>query len=173
MVENFGEIYLAGGCFWGVEHYFKQINGVVETSVGYANSSIENPDYRLVCTGVTNSTEAIYIKYDKNIVNLDFLLEMFYKVIDPTSLNKQGNDIGTQYRSGIYYTDVEDLSIIQNSINELAKKYEKKIVVEVQPLESYYSAEEYHQDYLDKNPGGYCHISRDKFEYASKVNRDK
>lgn len=152
------EIYLAGGCFWGVEEYFSRINGVIDTEVGYANGSRENPSYQQVCTGTTGHAETTYIKYDENIVSLESLLERFWRIIDPTSLNKQGNDRGSQYRTGIYYVNEEDLPIIEKSLDSIKPKYKKPIVTEVRPLKSFFNAEEYHQDYLKKNPGGYCHI---------------
>lgn len=152
------EIYLAGGCFWGVEEYFSRINGVVDTEVGYANGRRENPTYQQVCTGTTGHAETTYIKYDENLITLESLLERFWRIIDPTSLNKQGNDRGSQYRTGIYYVKDEDLLIIEKSLEEIKSEYDKPIVTEVLPLTSFYVAEEYHQDYLKKNPGGYCHI---------------
>lgn len=152
------EIYLASGCFWGVEEYFSRINGVVDTEVGYANGTVENPTYKQVCTGITGHAETTYIKYDENIISLESLLERFWRIIDPTSLNKQGGDIGNQYRTGIYYVNEEDLQVIERSLEEIKPKYNKPIVTEILPLKSFYDAEEYHQDYLKKNPGGYCHI---------------
>lgn len=152
------EIYLAGGCFWGVEEYFSRIGGVVDTDVGYANGTSENPSYKQVCSGITGHTETTHIKYDESKVTLKELLDKFFKIIDPTLLNRQGGDIGNQYRTGIYYKDPEDLTIIKDVIEEKQKNYTKKIVTEVMPIEKYYSAEEYHQDYLKKNPGGYCHV---------------
>lgn len=152
------EIYLAGGCFWGVEEYFSRINGVVDTEVGYANGRRENPTYQQVCTGTTGHAETTYIKYDENLITLEILLERFWRIIDPTSLNKQGNDKGSQYRTGIYYVKDEDLLIIEKSLEEIKSEYDKPIVTEVLPLTSFYVAEEYHQDYLKKNPSGYCHI---------------
>lgn len=160
------EIYLAGGCFWGVEHFFKKIDGITYTQVGYANSLIDTPTYREVCSGRTGAVETTHIKYDSSKIALSFILEMLYKIIDPVSLNKQGGDIGTQYRTGIYFTDRSDLSIIQTSIQELQKKYRKPIAIEVEPLLNFFSAEDYHQDYLDANPGGYCHVPRDMFYIA-------
>ena len=165
-MTKYSEIYLAGGCFWGVEKYFTMIDGVKDTDVGYANGNIKNPTYNQVVTGKTGFAETVKIIYDPNKVSLNFLLDMYYKVIDPTSLNKQGNDIGTQYRTGIYYTNPDDKKIISSSLIQLAKNYKKPIVIENKPLINYYSAEEYHQDYLDKNPLGYCHIGKDKFENA-------
>ena len=151
-------IYLAGGCFWGVEEYFSRIDGVVDTTVGYANSVVENPTYQQVCTGTTNAAETLKIKYDENIINLDKILGYYFRIIDPISVNKQGPDFGTQYRTGIYYTDKNDLDVIQKHIEKVQKDYKQKLAVEVMPLDNFFDAEEYHQDYLKKNPNGYCHI---------------
>lgn len=151
------EIYLAGGCFWGVEEYFSRIDGVVETNVGYANGHKENPSYEQVCTGTTGHAETTYIKYDDH-VSLREILKKFFRIINPTLLNRQGGDIGNQYRTGIYYIDESDKDIITEIMEEEQKKYKVPIVTEVLPLSSYYPAEEYHQKYLKKNPGGYCHI---------------
>lgn len=151
------EIYLAGGCFWGVEEYFSRLDGVVETNVGYANGHKENPSYEEVCTGTTGHAETTYIKYADNI-SLGEILKKFFMIIDPTLLNRQGGDIGNQYRTGIYYIENDDKSIIDKVLKEEQKKYKVAIVTEVLPLNSYFEAEEYHQKYLKKNPGGYCHI---------------
>lgn len=169
MKENIKEIYLAGGCFWGTEHYFKMIEGVVFTEVGYANSVIENPSYEEVCSGNTKAAETVYIKYDSSVISLEMLLDMYFVSIDPTSINKQGHDVGLQYRTGIYYTDENDLSVINEVILRQQKNYDEEIVVEVMPLENFYAAEDYHQDYLEKNPNGYCHLPLELFEYAKKV----
>ncbi len=152
------EIYLAGGCFWGVEEYMSRIEGVIDTEVGYANGKTENPTYEEVCTGTTGHVETTYIKFDENIISLKNLLNRFWKIIDPTLINRQGPDIGSQYRTGIYYIDDEDLEIINITLEEQKLKYNKSIVTEIMKLKSFYRAEEYHQDYLKKNPGGYCHI---------------
>ena len=162
-------IYLAGGCFWGMEKYIQLIKGVEKTEVGYANGNTENPTYEEVCRNNTGHAETVKTEYNKEILPLEFLLDMFFDAIDPTSVNKQGGDIGTQYRSGIYYTEPSDLQIIENKIKEVQKKYTKPIATEVAPLSNFYSAEEYHQDYLLKNPGGYCHIGNDLFEKAAKA----
>jgi methionine-S-sulfoxide reductase len=164
------EIYLAGGCFWGTEHYFKQIRGVLNTEVGFANGVGENPSYKQVKTGTTGFAETVHIQYDPSQVSLDLLLEMFFKAIDPLSLNKQGEDEGTQYRTGIYYVDNEDLDVIRKAFAAEQSKYPEPLAVELLPLQNFYTAEEYHQDYLDKNPHGYCHIPRALFEFAKKVN---
>ncbi len=156
------EIYLAGGCFWGVEEYMSRINGVIETKVGYANGITENPTYQELCTGTTGHSETTYVKYDENIISLEELLNRFWRIIDPTILNRQGPDIGNQYRTGIYYVDAKDLDIINKTLEEQKLKYDKPIVTEIMELKSFYNAEEYHQDYLKKNPGGYCHIDLSK-----------
>lgn len=144
------EIYLAGGCFWGVEEYISRIDGVVDTKVGYANGKKENPSYEQVCTGITGHTETTYVKYDENIISLEGLLNKFWHIIDPTLINRQGLDIGNQYRTGIYYTNDEDLKIINKSLEEEKIKYDQTIVTEIMPLKSFYIAEEYHQNYLKK-----------------------
>ena len=155
------KIVLAGGCFWGVEEYFSRIDGVKETKVGYANGHKENPTYEEVCTGLTGHAEAIYIEYAQDEVNLDKILEKYFGIIDPTVLNRQGPDIGHQYRTGIYYIDKEDLEVINEYKEKEQLKYDKPIVTEIEPLKCFYDGEEYHQSYLKKNPGGYCHINLD------------
>ncbi|GFN35572.1 peptide-methionine (S)-S-oxide reductase MsrA [Tepidimicrobium xylanilyticum] len=152
------EIVLAGGCFWGVEEYFSRIDGVIETKVGYANGNTENPTYEEVCTNTTGHAEACHVKYDETVLPLEELLNRFWRIIDPTLLNRQGPDIGSQYRTGIYYMEEEDLPTIMKTFEEQKKKYDKPIVTEVEPLKVFYEAEEYHQKYLKKNPNGYCHI---------------
>lgn len=158
MGENIKEIYLAGGCFWGVEGYFRKITGIVDTRTGYANGKFDNPTYEDICYRNSGHAETVYIRYDKNRIDLNEILRHYFRIIDPFSLNKQGNDRGTQYRTGIYYTDEESRNIAFEFIKEEQKKSEKKIMVELMPLTRFDSAEEYHQKYLDKNPGGYCHI---------------
>lgn len=152
------KIVLAGGCFWGVEEFLSRINGVIETEVGYANGRTLNPTYEDVCNKNTYFAESCYVTYDENIVSLEEILKEYWSIINPTSLNKQGNDVGSQYRTGIYYLDEEDLDTIIKSKSEIQKNYDKKIVTEVKPLVNYYKAEDYHQKYLKKNPNGYCHI---------------
>ena len=163
------EIYLAGGCFWGMQAYFEQLHGIMATEVGYANGHVENPTYEMVCSGTTGYAEALHIQYDASVITLRFLLSLYYDVIDPTSYHRQGNDIGEQYRTGIYYVDEADQPGIEASLQELAKCYREPIAVEMKPLTSFYSAEEYHQEYLKKNPGGYCHISRQKILAAASI----
>ncbi len=151
-------IYLAGGCFWGLEAYMERIYGVADVISGYANGNTENPTYEDVSRKNTGHAETLKIQYDPARVSLDNLLDYYLQVIDPTSLNKQGNDVGTQYRTGIYFTDEKDREIIEKKLEDEQKKYKDKIVVEVEKLSNFYEAEAYHQDYLDKNPYGYCHI---------------
>ena len=172
MSNNYREIYLAGGCFWGTEHYFKKIKGVLETEVGYANSVVDNPNYDKVCEGVTMAAETVYVKYDSALISLEELLNMYFISIDPTSLNRQGHDVGLQYRTGIYYVDENDISIINKVLLEQQKNYDKDIVVEVKELKNFYQAEDYHQDYLDKNPEGYCHLPFELFEFAKRFNEE-
>ncbi|RDU58408.1 peptide-methionine (S)-S-oxide reductase MsrA [Helicobacter sp. MIT 99-5507] len=155
-------IYLAGGCFWGVEEYFGYLKGIIKTKVGYANSSINNPSYEMVCYGESDAAEAVEILYDSDIISLDSILDNFFSIIDPTTLNRQGNDVGIQYRSGIYFIDESDREIIQNYILNISMNYDKKILTEVKKLENFFEAESYHQKYLKKNPNGYCHIDLSK-----------
>jgi len=167
--EAMKTIYLAGWGFWGAWKYLSLIQGVVGTSVGYANGHTENPTYEDVCYNDTGHAEAVMVEYDTAKVSLAFLLEFFYGDINPTSLNRQGADVGTQYRTGIYYTDKADKDIILGSIALLQQSCDRPVAIEVKPLENYYPAEEYHQKYLDKNPGGYCHIGRAKLEKARRA----
>jgi len=163
------EIYLAGGCFWGTEHFFKLIEGVLETQVGFANGHTEDPTYQEVYTDTTGFAETVRVVYDAERVPLEFLLNMYFKAIDPTSLNRQGHDEGTRYRTGIYYTDEAELPVINKVYAEQQALYSQPLVVEREPLQNFYTAEEYHQDYLDKNPDGYCHLPLELFEFAKKA----
>ena len=154
-------IYFAGGCFWGVEKYFSLAKGVLTTAVGYANGTKDNPSYLDLKSGLDDASETVKIEYDERIVSLEKLLEFYLRVVDPFSLNKQGEDEGVQYRTGIYYLNKEDKSVVE--------KYFKSVglinhMIEVLPLKKFYLAEEYHQKYLDKNPGGYCHINMAKLK---------
>ena len=164
------EIYLAGGCFWGTQHFLKQINGVVSTSVGYANGTVPNPTYNEVYTDKTGHVETVKVRYDSDVVSLEMILDLYFQTIDPTSLDQQGPDIGTRYRTGIYYTDADDVDVIRNVTKRIDLQYIQPIVVEIERLECFYLAEDYHQDYLDKNPGGYCHIPRSMFALAKNAN---
>lgn len=160
------QICLAGGCFWGIQHLFKQLHGVRAAKAGYANSEINNPTYEEVKTGHTGAAEAVMVEYNATVVDLAKLLNVFMSVIDPTSLNRQGADMGTQYRTGIYYTTGSQKDTALKVLDEVQRHLGKKTVVEVLPLKNFFPAEDYHQDYLDKTPGGYCHISKADMEAA-------
>ncbi len=162
------EIYLAGGCFWGTEHYFKQIDGVLETETGFANGNTDNPTYEEVYTDTTGYAETVKVVYDETRVSLEFLIDMFFHAIDPTLLNRQGHDEGTRYRTGVYYTDEVELPVIKRIFDEKQKLYDQPIVTEIAPLRNFFPADEYHQDYLDKHPDGYCHLPLELFEFARK-----
>jgi methionine-S-sulfoxide reductase len=163
------QIYLAGGCFWGTEKYLSLIPGVLRTEVGYANGNTAAPGYEDVCYRDTGHAETVKVEYDPAALDLPALLSLFYQAIDPTSINRQGADRGTQYRTGIYYVDEADSPVIRESLGELQKRYDKPLAVEAEALKNYYPAEEYHQKYLDKNPGGYCHIGLVAFDRARDV----
>ena len=158
------KITFAGGCFWGVEAYFKLIDGVTETKVGYANGHKDKPTYEEVCRHATGHAEACQLVYDEEEVTLDQLITYFWRIVDPTLLNRQGNDIGDQYRTGIYYDDQDELAVINASIDLEQTKHNNPIVTEVQALTMFWDAEVMHQDYLDKHPNGYCHIPIQKFK---------
>ncbi len=160
------DIYFAAGCFWGAQKYFKLIDGVTGTSVGYANGDTSNPTYKEVYTDTTGYAETVHVQYDPSLVPLEFLVSMFFKAIDPLSMNKQGEDVGTRYRTGIYYADPEDKAVIHDVYASVEKEYECELAVELLPLKNFHTAEEMHQDYLDKNPGGYCHLPETLFEFA-------
>lgn len=154
--EHMKEIYLAGGCFWGLEEYFSRINGVIDVVSGYANGKVETTNYKLIHD--TDHAETIHVTYDADKISLRELLLYYFRVIDPFSVNKQGNDTGIQYRTGIYYVDETDSAIIQQVMKEKEESFGKKLAVETEPLKNFVVAEDYHQDYLKKNPNGYCHI---------------
>lgn len=155
--DNLRDIYFAGGCFWGVEEYFSQIPGVYDVTSGYANGNTENPSYEEVCSG-SGHAETVHVQYDPGVVSLETLTKQLFKIINPVSKNRQGNDSGSQYRTGVYYTDEADRAVIQEVFDAEQEKYDEEIATELLPLEAFYLAEDYHQDYLKKNPGGYCHI---------------
>ncbi|CUP75576.1 MULTISPECIES: peptide-methionine (S)-S-oxide reductase MsrA [Hungatella] len=157
--DNLHTIYLAGGCFWGIEAYMKKLPGVRDTDVGYANGNTENPTYEQVCYDNTGHAETVKVVYDPALISTEQLLDGFFKVVDPTSINRQGNDRGSQYRSGIYYVDEADKAIVESAAARQKENYKDPVVTEILPLNQFYLAEDYHQDYLDKNPGGYCHIN--------------
>ncbi len=154
---------LAGGCFWGMEEIIKEIPGVIETTVGYTGGSVDNPTYRIVSLGTTNHAETVQVVFDPKKLTFKDLLGYFFRMHDPTTLNQQGNDKGTQYRSVIFYHSPEQKITAEEKIKEVneSKKWPKPIVTQVVPAQTFYPAEEYHQDYLKKNPGGYtCHWLR-------------
>lgn len=164
-------IYLAGGCFWGTARLFSLVPGVTETVAGYANGNIANPSYEEVCTGRTGAAETVKVVYDPDVIGLTDLLRLYFKSIDPVAVNRQGNDIGTQYRTGIYYTDAAERSVIDAAVATLQRRYSRPLAIEVGPLRNFYPAEEYHQDYLAKNPGGYCHVNPSLFREAKNLGK--
>ena len=170
--EKQNVIYLAGGCFWGLEHLMQSIPGVIDAQSGYANGTCKaDADYKTVCAGSTGFRETVRVEYDSEKVSLDALLLAYFYVIDPTVQNRQGNDVGSQYQTGIYYTN-EAAGKTAQRIYDLEKSRRTKFFVECGPLLNFYPAEEYHQDYLQKNPGGYCHIPREEIELFSKLRID-
>lgn len=160
------KIYLAGGCFWGTEHLMSLVPGVTATEVGYANSRVAQPSYEMVCTGQTDAAETVEVTYESDKIGLSDILFLYFRSIDPVSVNRQGGDVGTQYRTGIYYTDSADLPVIEAVVATVARRYAEPLAVEVTPLFNFYPAEDYHQDYLDKNPSGYCHVDPALFAEA-------
>ncbi len=164
------DIYLAAGCFWGAEHYLKRVRGVVKTETGYANGNIAYPTYREVYTDKTGYAETVHVVYDPDVLGLDRLVQIYFKAIDPTSLNRQGEDEGTRYRTGIYYSDPADLPAIQRICERVSGEIKAPLAVEIKPLKNFYRAEEEHQDYLDKHPQGYCHIPLALMEFARTAN---
>ena len=158
-------IYFAGGCFWGTQKFFDQFPGVVSTRVGYANGPTENPSYQQVCAD-SGHAETVQVDFDETIITLEKLMSYYFMIIDPTSVNKQGEDEGIQYRTGIYYQDASMRPQIEAYCARVAATLSAPLAVEIAPLENFYSAEEYHQKYLVKNPSGYCHIPRHLFRLA-------
>ncbi|MFA6237811.1 MAG: peptide-methionine (S)-S-oxide reductase MsrA [Bacteriovorax sp.] len=152
------------GCFWGVEHILKKIDGILSTTVGYSGGVVENPNYPMVCSGTTGHAEVVLVEFNPEIISYEKVLDVFFRLHDPTTLNRQHNDIGTQYRSVIFTYNDEQKNIAEQVIKKLndSKAFNKPIVTQVVPAKEFYSAEDYHQDYLIKNPDGYmCHILRD------------
>ena len=164
-------IYLAGGCFWGTEHYMRQFEGVVETVVGYANGSLAEPSYQEVYTDQTGHAECVKVVYDEAVVSLNTLCRMFFRSIDPLLLNRQGGDVGTRYRTGIYWVCEEDKEVVEQVWREKQARFTEPLAVEKQPLTCFYSAEEYHQGYLQKNPEGYCHLSLETLTLAKQYSK--
>ncbi len=161
---NARTIYLAGGCFWGVEAYFERIDGVIDAVSGYANGRTENPSYEDVMYRNTGHAETVRVTYNPDKISLDDILQYYFRIIDPTLLNQQGNDRGSQYRTGIYSRQADELGVIAGALSKLQERFNKPLVVENQPLLQFFEAEEYHQDYLMKNPNGYCHVDLSKAE---------
>ena len=155
------EIYFAGGCFWGVAHFFSGVGGVLGAVSGYAQGAPEfegRPSYEQVYTDTTGFAETVRVTYRPERISLETLADLYFTIIDPLSLNRQGHDEGTRYRTGVYYTDPADLPVIRACLDGLQKQYTQSLAVECMPLEQFFTAEEYHQKYLEKNPNGYCHI---------------
>ncbi len=159
-------IYFAGGCFWGTAHLFSLVPGVSESEAGYANSIVPNPTYKEVCTGNTHAAETVKVVYDPDSVALSSLIRLYFKSIDPLSVNRQGGDVGTQYRTGIYFSDPADAPVIEAELATLARRHKEPLAVEFGPIQNFYPAEDYHQDYLYKNPDGYCHVDPALFKEA-------
>ena len=161
-------IYFAGGCFWGTEHFFQQIQGVVRTETGFANGreDLPEPTYEQVYTDSTGFAETVKVEFDETKVSLEFLVRMFFWAIDPLSLNQQGHDVGTRYRTGVYYVSEEQKAVIEAVFAEEQQKYSEEMKVELLPLKNYWPADEYHQKYLDKHPDGYCHLPMELFRWA-------
>lgn len=154
------ELYLAGGCFWGMQRFLDQFPGVLETEVGYANGQTENPSYEQVCRG-SGHAETVRVRFDPAALSVSSLLEFYFMAIDPFSVNRQGEDSGIQYRTGVYYADPSLLPELRAFFAQKEQAFSRKLAVELLPLAQFYPAEEYHQNYLQKNPGGYCHIGKD------------
>ena len=165
-------IYLAGGCYWGVEKYMSNVPGVKETEVGFANGHVQSPAYVQVKKGDTGHAETVRVVYDDAVIPLCKLLRLFLRIIDPTSFEKQGEDVGNQYRTGIYWTEADE-TVVRAELGHLQTQHAAPIVVEACPLESFYPAEEYHQKYLDKTPGGYCHVPWEEIEWVKTVHLDE
>ncbi|TDT72587.1 peptide-methionine (S)-S-oxide reductase [Hypnocyclicus thermotrophus] len=153
------KIILAGGCFWGVEAYFKRLKGVIKTKVGYAGGNKKNPTYEEVCSGKTGHLEAVYIEYDRKIINLEKILRHYFDIIDPFSIDRQGGDVGPQYATAIFYNNKEQYDIIRKMIQEIENNFNKKVATKILKESNFFEAEDYHQNYLEKNPTGYCHIN--------------
>lgn len=166
--KNMKTIYFAGGCFWGMERLMSVVTGVEDAQSGYANGVGDNPSYEQVVRGKTGYRETVKVVYDENIIGTRDLLRLFFGTIDPTVSNRQGNDVGSQYQTGVYWEDAEDEAVIREAA-EAEKLLHKAFNVEIEPLTSYWPAEEYHQDYLVKNPQGYCHIGPSDFDIARKL----
>lgn len=161
-------IWFAGGCFWGTEHYLSQFEGVLRTQAGYANGHLQDPTYQQVYTDQTGHVECVKVEYDDEIISLATLCRLFFRSIDPLIKDRQGDDCGTRYRTGIYWSDAEDAAVVEQVYSEEQRKYDSELVVEKCPLQCFYPAEEYHQDYLVRNPDGYCHLSLETLCFAKR-----
>ena len=166
---NMRTIYLAGGCYWGVEKYCANIAGGVETEVGFANGHVDAPAYVQVKKGDTGHAETVRVAYDADVLPLEKLLRLFFRIIDPTSFEQQGEDVGNQYRTGVYWTDPADEAVVLTELAVLQERYAEPLVVEACELDCFYPAEEYHQKYLDKNPSGYCHVPWEEIDWVKTV----
>ena len=166
-------IHLAGGCYWGVEKYLSNIPGVISTEVGFANGNTDAPSYQQVKNENTGHAETVKVVYDDDILSLNKLLRLFFRIIDPTSVDRQGHDEGHQYRTGIYHTDEADVAVIKEELRRLEAAIGAPLAVEACPLEQFWRAEEYHQKYLDKNPGGYCHVPWQAIDDVKNIDLDK
>ncbi|MDD3938187.1 MAG: peptide-methionine (S)-S-oxide reductase MsrA [Bacilli bacterium] len=162
--DNICTIYLAGGCFWGIEAYFQQLKGVIDTEVGYANGDSENPKYEDLLEHRANHAETVKIVYDMSLIPLSKILEHYLRIVDPYAMNRQGNDVGIQYRSGVYYVNEADREVVLAFFAANYPRPERRFAIEVKPLKNFYKAEDYHQDYLIKNPFGYCHVEMRKIK---------
>ena len=163
------EIWLAGGCYWGVEKYMASLRGVIATEVGFANGHVTAPAYAEVKKGDTGHAETVHVTYDEGAIPLPNLLRLFLRIIDPLSVNRQGEDVGEQYRTGIYWRDPEDEKPVREALARLSEKLGQSVRVEALPLQCFWPAEEYHQKYLDKNPGGYCHVPWQEIRWAAGI----
>lgn len=166
-------IYLAGGCFWGTQHYMSLFKGVVSTQVGYANGRLPDPTYQQVYTDTTGHVECVKVEYDSDLISLQTICRLFFKSIDPLLLNRQGDDCGTRYRTGIYWEKDQDRTVVEQVYAEVQSQYQTPLAVEKSLLECFYPAEEYHQDYLVKNPDGYCHLSPELMRFARNFSEDR
>ncbi|MBR4456405.1 MAG: peptide-methionine (S)-S-oxide reductase MsrA [Solobacterium sp.] len=165
------EIYFAGGCFWGMERAFQELNGVMETTVGYANGTADHPTYEQVCSDTTGHRETVKVVYDPEKIRLAVLLKAYFICIDPTMKNRQGEDIGSQYQTGIYTVDEESYEAVKKAAEEEKRRY-PVFFTEIAMLKCFWPAEEYHQDYLKHHPQGYCHIAAREFEQIRQLNQE-
>lgn len=157
--RDFKTLVVAGGCYWGVEEYYRRLKGTIDVKSGFAQGTVENPTYEAVCSGTTGHAEAVQITYNPLVLNLETILDHLFRIIDPTTLNKQGNDVGTQYRSGIYVRNDDELNQAKAFVDSRRNNYDQPLVIEVEPLRNFFLAPDNHQLYLQKNPHGYCHVN--------------